>query len=241
MKKFLIESAAKVISQQSELSEMGDKPIHNLLVKKYPESNVDHINKQPPKKTVGGLTADQHEKHFYDAMRERDKASKSGNMVDADAAHARAKRHANGERDASGSSFGKLHHVLPKYKPSEEKARKEAKARAMSLHDGDYQKNSFEPEGNSLSEELRTRKLGTHEEEFHTAFDKHLNDLDASNSKSASPEMKNTLRKRSQAHLQIALMSASMHYRKHGSPIKVEGNKYDELISSLRSPLVTKA
>jgi hypothetical protein len=218
-KNTLIESAARLMSNQSE---MGDKPIHNLPIKKYYDSH---------QKTAGhqGNSLEESNADLADIKRRHTDAV-------AEIGRHRA-NHANWARAASPASqtmnphSDRLHGAIQKAK----------KHRAAYIAGGGKESDLSKDmaESSDVNEELRTRKLGSPEEEFHTAFNNHLSDLDASN-KATSPDMKNALRKRSQAHLQIAILSASMHYRKHGSPIMVKGNKHDELISSLHSPLVTK-
>ena len=83
-----------------------------------------------------------------------------------------------------------------------------------------------------------SRKVN-HEEDFHSAWKNHIRTLNDSKI-ATDPVQRNLLGRLSRAHLDLALLHASMYYNRHGKPIEVTGNDYDEFARVYNAPLVVK-
>jgi len=78
-----------------------------------------------------------------------------------------------------------------------------------------------------------------HEKDFYSAWESHKRALE--DSKNATDrDQRNLLGRLSRAHLDLALLHASMYYNRHGKPIEVTGNDYDEFARVYNAPLVVK-
>lgn len=99
------------------------------------------------------------------------------------------------------------------------------------------QAEDFKQEGNPLAESSDDTD---HEQGFRDSFERHLNWLKLSNNE-PNEKIKGKLRTLSQIELNAAHGHAQLHWMRKGKSIHVgTSSKYDEYISSLKSPLVTK-
>lgn len=90
----------------------------------------------------------------------------------------------------------------------------------------------------TLNEEFRSKKVD-HETDFHSAWEKHINALKDSENTSG-PREKKLLKQVSRTHLQLAQLHAALHYTKHGKPIFVTGDQFNEFIRAQKHPVVAK-
>ena len=171
-KKSLVESAAKLISQQSELSEMGDKKGNGVLHHFRSEKDVAGGNRQKK--------LDDHKKDFEEAMDRRNKAmasamhpmtpekDRSTHLAVANQAHNQAQEHAKKHTQIMNVSlkdthkphvslYGEFEGKMPKSTPRQEFDKFADRQRHSVLSSGsdkkyDHMKNSVELEGNPLTE-----------------------------------------------------------------------------------------